>query len=403
MSEEGKMGRPFDRYDVTKSTWSSEYEKRIEEELKKGLPYDFNLRIPMVYNDGAPSTSRIPKNYDFAGDAGKVISTAFAENHLKYLQHTPVFHLHDYEADINIDVHYDLQLPDAYFPAGSLTIQIPSPNLDTSDTAFKYVVSANDDVFEQKTGTVAKDGYIAITNKNRVNSKISGNIKVRFKIPLRNCKCDNVGHIEYKGMKAVLIITATSYKETYTADDLSFMLIKFQDTIGITAGLMPVYEMPDGLRRTNYNGNHDDYYWVSLHLTSYCIPYTRKCTGINISAIFADTGTIIQMTTDHHLGTPPPQKIDTLWKTGETPPTGCTITKNTFNYTSNDDLEIGVILTVMYKISDFEGTTIRVNGEWKYLLEGAAGYKYPPIAKVFPIEEPVDLLCTKIPALSKTR
>ena len=243
---------------------------------------------------------------------------------------------------------------------------------------------------------MVKDGYITVTNKKLVNSKVSGNIKVRFKIPLRNTNCDKYGLVQHTGMKAVLIIATKNYKEKYTAEALSFKLSKYPDTIGITCGLVPTYDMPDGLAGTSYNGNPDDYYWVSFSLFSYWLPYQRKVTGIDISAIFAGTGTIIHMTTEHLIA-PRTIKKNTLWKTGETPPPGYTITKNTFNYTSKDNLEIDVILAVMYKISDFEGTEITIEGEMKYLLEGAVDYQYPDLLfPHFPIVSAISPLYTEI-------
>ena len=314
----------------------------------------------------------------FEGDPGKVISQVFAANQEKTITIVPADSA-EATADIVIDIHYDLELLDsnAIYPPGTLEIRVPAPNLDTSSTVFQYDTSAEDQIFSYQAGTVAKDGYITLTNAITLNSTVSGNIKVRFRVPVRNCTPDEDGYITYTGMKSKLISTAPGYETIHEATDLEFTITTRPDTITLIKTAHAISKQPNGLVGTSYSGDPNDYYWVEYRVRVIQAEYTRAITEIEISDIIAgmgitNSGTLVEMIRE-------PGGRKTLWYTGQTKPEGYIDLDSTgFYYASNRSIEIALI--VMYEKSGFVGSTVNNTVELKFKLNGASDFAEPKIA-----------------------
>ena len=291
----------------------------------------------------------------FGGDPGQAISTVFAENHLKTITLIPA-NSSTANVEVIIDIHYDLQLldPNAYYPPGTLSIQVPAPDLNTTSTTFQYDTSAGDAVFEYKTGNVSKSGFITITNHTALNSTVSGNIKVRFRVPVRACVVDVNGNIIYTGMKAKLVSTAPGYAVTREAGDLTFTIPTTKDNVAVTKTPSATSIRPQGLGNlpsSIYNGNIDDYFFVDYRVYNTNTSYTREIVEIELSDAITG-GTLVQVK-------------DTsgaiIWYTGQTAPAGFTINGTTYKYTSTTTYSQNVYLTVMYKKSDYpRGQALRI-------------------------------------------
>ena len=353
---------------VQKSTNLVEkYEQATIEESKQldsyvGLidSYKEPVEVSILKNDNKAIKLlgfEVPLSSGFEGDVGQAISQVFAENLQKTIA-IAATEGPEVLSEVIIDIHYDLQLLnlEAIYPAGTLEIKVPAPNLNTTDTQILYDTSAEDEVFTYATGLVAKDGYVTLTNKIAVNSTTSGNVKVRFRINVRNCITDVNGEITYTGMKASLISTAPGYTSTDEGSDLTFTITTRKDEVTIQKVARKTAEYPNGLTGTAFNGNYDDYYWVDYRITATLKEYNREITEIEIIDNILDNGTLVQMVSRE-----PEKNGITMWyTTSPTTPLGYTLTGNSFKYSSTTNFEIDVELTVMYDKNDFVGEGLNI-------------------------------------------
>jgi len=311
----------------------------------------------------------------FFREAGTVISTTFAENHEQTITIVPAASS-SATVDIIVDIHYDLEMLEtgAYYPIGSLSIIVPAPNLDTTSTTFQYDTSAGDQIFDYQAGTIAKDGYITLTNVAPLNSTVSGDVKVRFVIPVRNCMPDEDGNIIYTGMKAELISIAPGYEAEEEAEDLTFTITTRKDATSITKTQSKTTFRPRGLENlpgSIFNGNLEDYYFVDFRIVIGYTNYTRAVTEVELSDIITNGGTLVQLRNNAGV---------LLWYTGEASPAGYTINGTSLKYTSvTTNFNPNIVLTVMYKKSDFPlGVgTITNTAEYKVKYKGSTEFDVP--------------------------
>ena len=368
---------------------SEEYEKAAKEEKDILKQFDnIFATIESGNSSGEPNTL-IETNYNlgllglngvleilfepdsFSGDEGEVISQVFARNHQKTIIIIPDSSP-EAVAEVVLDIHYDLGLLDdlGYYDIGTLNIQVPSPNIDTIDEEFEYVVSTNDGIFENKEGTVIKEGHINIANEVEVVSAISGNIEVRFIIPVRNCIPDEDGNITYTGMKSSLISTTPEYNATNEVpDELTFTITTVADEItNFEVVATKSEKIPKGLEESEYNGEPEEYYWVDYMISLDATLNTRAITEVEISDVISDGGKLVQVREIIAGGYINRENI--LWNLGEKAPEGYTINEESFEYIGEINPNYTVGLTVVYEKSKVKGETTANTAELKVKYNG---------------------------------